>query len=180
MKKQVNNLAEIVPQDEVARRLGLGAVDKVWMVTKLVLAFVDKYGEEGWEIYKKMIDDRCERKVLWMKKQMEKDGANFNDPRDIIKYSREYGGFWGYVEHTVDNVSVKPDGKVRVEYRITKCMLPEAWNEMGLSKEVQFKLDSIWGYLGDVGVLKQFDIKYECDQGLPQGRPYCKFVLEKL
>lgn len=180
MEKKVNKLSELVSKDEVVKRLGLGAKDKVWSITSLILAFVDKYGDDAWEIAKKFHKERGQRNALRMEKLMKEAGANFNDPRDWRRYLRENVGFWGYVEHTDDEVVTKPDGKIRIEYRITKCPFPETWNEMGLSKELQLKLDTMWGFQTDTISAKHFNLKYECDQGLPQGRSYCKFVVEKL
>jgi hypothetical protein len=180
MKKKTDRGKKNITQEEVVKRLGSSAADKVWTVTSLALAFVEKYGDEGWEIVKKIGWERGVRKAIRTEKMMKEAGADFNDPREKRRYGREEIGFWGYVEHTDDNVVVKPDGKIRVEYRITRCPWVETWNEMGLSKELQLKLDTCLGVQSDLAHNKYFNVKYECDQGMPKGRDCCKFVLEKL
>jgi len=182
-KKQIEKRGkeQFVTKEDVSKRLGRGAADKSWTITSLALAFMDKYGEkEALEILKKTGYGRGERNGPRIEKLMKEAGANFKDPRDVRRYLRENVGFWGYVEHTDDNVVVKPDGKVRVEYRITKCPWVDTWNEMGIPLGLQFKLDSCLGIQSDTASMKYFKIKYECDQGLTQGRDCCKFVLEKM
>ena len=180
MKRKVKQPNEFVTQEEVEKRLGRGASDKVWTVTSLILAFVDQYGDEVWEIVKKVGWARGERKAARIEKVMKEVGADFNDPRDERRYNREEVGFWEYVKQTEDKVTLKPDGKIRVEYEITRCPWVDTWNEMGLPKELQFKLDSCLGHMSDQANTQYFNTRYECDQGLPRGRSSCKFVLEKL
>jgi len=165
----------------VTKRLERGAADKVWTITHMALALMKKYGEEeALEIVREAGYARGERNAPLIEKLMKEAGANFNDSRDVRRYLRENNGFWGVCEHTDDSVLTKPGGKVRVEYRITKCPWTDVWNEMGLSKELQFKLDSCLGLQSDLATFKYFEIKYECDQGMAKGRDCCKFVLEKL
>ena len=178
--KEINSLNQTLTQDEVVQRLGRGASDKVWVVTSLILAFMNEYGDEALEIVKKVGWARGERNAPRIEKLMREARANFNDPREMRRNLRESVGFLGYVEHADDNVVVNPDGKIRVEYRVRKCPWVDTWNEMGLSKELQLKLDSCLGLQSDMAITKYFNIKYECDQGLPRGRTCCKFVLEKL
>lgn len=175
-----DDLSNCIPREEVEKKLAQGAADKVWMVTKLILAFVDKYGEEAWDVAKKVGWERGEWKAPRIEKAMKKAGANFNDPRDRRRLGREEVGFREYVQQTEDKVTVKPDGKVRVEYEITRCPWVDNWNEMGIPKELQVKLDSCLGHMSDQSTNKYFGTKYECDQGLARGRKSCKFVLEKL
>ncbi len=171
---------EAVSQEEVVRRLERGAADKVWTITHLALALIEKIGEkDALEIVKKTGYARGERNGPLIEKLMQEAGANFNDPRDARRYLRENNGFWGVCEHTDDSVVVKPDGKVRVEYRITKCPWTDVWNGMGLPKELQFKLDSCLGLQTDMASMKYLGIHYECDQGMVKGRDCCKFLLEK-
>lgn len=179
MEKQEKNVSGSVTRDDIVKRLGRGAIDKCFTVTHLALSFVDKYGEEAWESLKNTGWARGKRNGPRIEQLMKEAGANFNDPRDVRRYLRENVGFWGFVEHTDDKVVEKPDGKFRIEYRITRCPWVEAWDEMGLSKELQFKLDSCLGLQSDLASFGYFDMAYECDQGLAKGGPWCKFVIEK-
>ncbi len=179
-KSAKSQKGESVPREEVIKRLGRGSADKVWTVTSLALAYLDRFGEEALDLVKKIGYGRGVRNAPRIEKLMKEAGADFNDPREVRKYLRENNGFLGYVEHADDKVEVKPDGKIRVEYRITRCPWVDVWNEMGIPKEMQFKLDSCLGVQTDTATMEYFNIKYECDQGMPQGRDCCKFVLEKL
>ena len=180
MKKKDVEVKKVDKEAELLSTLAFAGSDKVWTVTRLALAFADKYGDEAFEILKKIGYARGERNAPMIEKLMKENGCNFNDPRHFRRYLRETTGFWGYVKDTDDSVVVKPDGKIKLEYRILKCCWAETWKEMGLSRELQVKLDSCLGYQSDMASTKYFNIKYECDQGLPNGRPWCKFIMEKM
>jgi hypothetical protein len=167
-------------KEEVKEQLEKGILDKIGLVSQIMIAFIEKYGEEAYDILKKVGWARGESAARRIEQMMQDAGADVNDPREVRKYLRKNAGFLEYTEHIEDNVEVNQDGKVKIEYRVTKCPWTDTWDKMGIPKEIQYKIDSCIGLQGDTAVTQYFNMKLECDQGLAKGEKWCKFMWEKL
>ncbi len=154
--------------------------DKVWFITKLVLAFREKYGDEVFETLKEVGSAWGQRTAENVDRMLDERGLDRSDPRNFRTCLRDFLGFLEVARHSDEKVTQKEDGKLRVEYNINICPFVKVWEEMGISNDIQVELCMGTGNQGDKISTAYHGIEYSSDLGLPKGTGPCKMVLDKV
>ena len=172
--------AKVFTKEMALEKLQRNSDDKVWFISKLVLAFQDKYGDEVFDILKEVGTAWGKRTAENVDRMLDERGLDRNDPRNFRTCLRDFLGFLEGVEHQDEKVMPKEDGKLRVEYEITLCPFVKVWREMGIPNDIQEKLCLGIGNQGDITATTHHGIEYSSDLGLPKGTGPCKMVLDKV
>jgi predicted hydrocarbon binding protein len=154
--------------------------DKVWFITKLVLAFRDRYGDEVFDILKEVGTTWGMRTAKNVDKMLKESKLDRKDPRNFRTCLRDFLGFLEVAKHGNEKVIQKKNGKIRVEYEIQVCPYVKVWDQMGIPKPVQEKLCLGIGNQGDKTSTAYHGIEYTSDLGLVKGTGPCRMVLDKV
>ncbi len=179
-KESTVNRAEEFTKEMAIEKLNRCSDDKVWFITRLVLAFRDRYGDEVFDILKEVGTAWGQRTAENVDRMLDVRGLDRNDPRNFRTCLRDFLGFLEVAQHGNERVTDKEDGKIRVEYELQVCPYVKVWNEMGIPKGIQEKLCLGIGNQGDKTATAYHGIEYTSDLGLPKGTGPCKMVLDKV
>jgi hypothetical protein len=154
--------------------------DKVWFITKLMLAFQDRYGDKVFDILKDVGTEWGMRTAKNVDKMLKDRKLDRKDPRNFRTCLRDFLGFLEVAKHGKERVIEKKGGKKRVEYEIHVCPYVKVWDQMGIPKPIQEKLCLGIGNQGDKTSTAYHGIEYVSDLGLVKGTGPCKMVLDKV
>jgi hypothetical protein len=154
--------------------------DKVWFITRLVLAYREKYGDGVFDILKEVGTAWGMRTAENVEKMLNERKLDRKDPRSFRTCLRDFLGFLEVAEHGNEEVIEKKDGNLRVEYEIRVCPYVKVWDQMGIPKPIQEKLCLGIGNQGDKTSTAYHGIEYTSDLGLVKGTGPCRMVLDKV
>lgn len=174
------NEAQEFTKEMASEKLNRANADKVWFITRLMLAFRDRYGDEVFDVLKEVGTARGERVAENVDRMLDERGLDRNDPRSFRTCLRDFNGVLEVARHGNERVIQKEDGKVRVEYELQHCPWVTVWDDMGVPKYIQEKLCLGIGNQSDITSTRCHGIEYTSDLGLVKGTGPCKMVMDKV